>query len=128
MREPRARYPCGKKRPEMFRLSPFVLNGLVLSLLSLKYSFCPVLCPVFPTSYEAQHEPSTKGAEIRKTGLPLKPRTFFFLFTRERTEKSTLEVYVQWMRAMKKDYTLQKVIETQKDLKDTDAIGPNRQN
>ena len=29
---------------------------------------------------------------------------------------------VQWMRAMKKDYTFQKVMETQKDLKDTDGF------
>ena len=27
--------------------------------------------------------------------------------------------YLQWMRAMKKDCTFQKVMETQKDLKDT---------
>jgi len=29
--------------------------------------------------------------------------------------------YLQWMRAMKKDYIFQKVMETQKDLKDTDG-------
>ena len=28
---------------------PFVLNGLVLSLLSLKSPFCPVLCPYCPS-------------------------------------------------------------------------------
>ena len=30
-------------------LCPFVLNGLVLSLLSLKSPFCPVLCPFCPS-------------------------------------------------------------------------------
>ena len=39
-----------KKRPEMSRLSPFVRIDLVLSLLSLKCPFCPVLCPVCPSN------------------------------------------------------------------------------
>ena len=39
----------------------------------------------------------------------------------KRTEKVLLE-YLQWMRAMKKDYTFQKVMENQKDLKDTDGF------
>ena len=34
---------------------------------------------------------------------------------RKELRKVLLE-YLQWMRAMKKDYTFQKVIETQKDL------------
>ena len=38
---------------------------------------------------------------------------------RKELRKVLLE-YLQWMRAMKKDYTIQKVMETQKDLKDTD--------
>ena len=32
--------------------------------------------------------------------------------------RKVLLEYLQWMRAMKKDYTFQKVMETQKDLKD----------
>ena len=38
----------------------------------------------------------------------------------KRTEKSTARVS-EWMRATKKDYTFQKVMETQKDFKDTDG-------
>ena len=30
--------------------------------------------------------------------------------------------YLQWMTAMKKDHTFQTVLETQKDLRDTDGI------
>ena len=37
-----------KKRPQMSRLSPFVLNDLVLSLLSLECPLRPVLCPFCP--------------------------------------------------------------------------------
>ena len=37
-----------KKTPYMSRLSPFVLNDLVLSLLSLECPFRPVLCPFCP--------------------------------------------------------------------------------
>ena len=40
---------------------------------------------------------------------------------RKELRKVLLE-YLQWMRAMKKDYTFQKLIETQKDLKDTDGF------
>ena len=40
---------------------------------------------------------------------------------RKELQKVLLE-YLQWMRAMKKDYTFQKVMETQKDLKDTDGF------
>ena len=40
---------------------------------------------------------------------------------RKELRKVLLE-YLQWMRAMKKDYTFQKLIETQKDLKDTDGL------
>ena len=38
-----------KKIPQMSRLSPFVLNDLVMSLLSLKCSFRPVLSPLCPS-------------------------------------------------------------------------------
>ena len=38
------------------------------------------------------------------------------LYTKELRNKVLLE-YMQWMRAMKKDYTFLKVMETQKDLK-----------
>ena len=36
--------------------------------------------------------------------------------------RKVLLEYLQWMRAIKKDYTFQKVMETQKDLKDTDGF------
>ena len=36
--------------------------------------------------------------------------------------RKVLLEYLQWMRAIKKDYTFQKVMETQKDLKDTDEF------
>ena len=36
--------------------------------------------------------------------------------------RKVLLEYLQWMRAMKKDYTFQKVMETQKDFKDTDGF------
>ena len=36
--------------------------------------------------------------------------------------RKVLLEYPQWMRATKKDYTFQKVMETQKDLKDTDGF------
>ena len=47
---PRARDEKKKKRPQMSRLSPFVLNDLFLSLLSLECPFCPVLCPSCPSN------------------------------------------------------------------------------
>ena len=37
-------------------------------------------------------------------------------------KKEYLLEYLQWMRAMKKDYTFQKVMENRKDLKDTDGF------
>ena len=40
---------------------------------------------------------------------------------RKELRKVLLE-YLQWMQAMKKDYTFQKLIETQKDLKDRDGF------
>ena len=40
---------------------------------------------------------------------------------RKELRKILLE-YLQWMRAMKKDYTFQKVMETLKDLKDTEGF------
>ena len=40
----------------------------------------------------------------------------------EQTLRKVLLEHLQWMRAMKKDYTFQKVIKTQKDLKDTDEF------
>ena len=40
---------------------------------------------------------------------------------RKELRKVLLE-YLQWMRAMKKDYTFQKLIETQKNLKDSDGF------
>jgi len=36
--------------------------------------------------------------------------------------RKVLLEYLQWMGAMMKDYTFQKVMETQKDLKDTDGF------
>ena len=40
---------------------------------------------------------------------------------RKELRKVLLE-YLQWMRAIKRDYTFQKVMETHKDLKDTDGF------
>ena len=40
---------------------------------------------------------------------------------RKELRKVLLE-YLRWMRATKKDYTFQKVMETQKELKDTDGF------
>ena len=57
---------------------------------------------------------STKGTEIRKMWLTLKRR--------KELRKVLLEyLHAQWMRAMKKDCTFQKVMETQNDLKDMDG-------
>ena len=36
--------------------------------------------------------------------------------------RQVLLEYLQWMTAMKKDHTFQKVLETQKDLRDTDGF------
>ena len=51
----------------------------------------------------------------------LKAQNAFLPLYRKELRKVLLE-YLQWMRAMKKDYTFQKVMETQKDLKDTDGF------
>ena len=40
----------------------------------------------------------------------------------EKELRKVLKEYLQWIRATKKDYTFQKVMETQKDLKDTDGF------
>ena len=50
--------------------------------------------------------------KVQKALLPL---------YRKKLRKILLE-YLQWMRAMKKDYTFQKVIETHKDFKDTEGF------
>ena len=44
------------------------------------------------------------------------------LYRKELRKVLVLLEYLQWMRAMRKDYTFQKVMETQKDLKDTDGF------
>ena len=51
----------------------------------------------------------------------LKAQNALLRFFRKELRKVLLE-YLQWMRAMKKDYTFQKVMETQKDLKDTEGF------
>ena len=62
---------------------------------------------------------STKETEIRKISVAhLKAQNALLPLDRKELRKVLLE-YLQWMRAMKKDYTFQKVMETQKDLKDT---------
>ena len=48
----------------------------------------------------------------------LKAQNALLPFNRKELRKVLLE-YLQWMRPMKKDYTFQKVMDTQKDLKDT---------
>ena len=64
---------------------------------------------------------STKGTEIQKMLPVWKPRTHFFLFYRKELRKELLE-NLQWMRAMKKDPTFKKVMETQKELKDSEGF------
>ena len=51
----------------------------------------------------------------------LKAQNALLPLYRKELRKVLLE-YLQWMRAMKKDYTFQKVMETKKDLKDTDGF------
>ena len=51
----------------------------------------------------------------------LKAQNALLPLYRKELRKVLLE-YLQWIRAMKKDYTFQKVVETQKDLKDTDGF------
>ena len=46
----------------------------------------------------------------------------YLIFRKIYNLRKVLLEYLQWMRAMKKDYTFQKVMETQKDLKDTDGF------
>ena len=74
---------------------------------------------------------STKGFEIRKMRLTLKRRTLSFL-SQKRSEKSTVRVSAVDASGeerlhlpagvIKKDYTFQKVMENQTDLKDTDGF------
>jgi len=56
-----------------------------------------------------------------ETVAHLKAQNALLPLYRKELKKVLLE-YLQWMRAMKKDYTFQKVIETQKDLNDTDGF------
>ena len=51
----------------------------------------------------------------------LKAQNALLPLYRKELRKVLLE-YLQWMRAMKKDYTFQKVMEIQKDLKDTEGF------
>ena len=57
---------------------------------------------------------STKGTE--KNVAHLKAQNALLPLYRKELKKVLLE-YLQWMRAIKQDYTFQKVIETQKDLR-----------
>ena len=73
---------------------------------------------------------STNGMEIQKKVAYPKAQNALIPLYRKELRKVLLE-YLQRMRAMKKDYTFQKVMETQKDLKvkiQMDLIGYNRQN
>ena len=51
----------------------------------------------------------------------LKAQNALLPLYRKELRKVFLE-YLQWMRGMKKDYTFQKGMETQKDVKDTDGF------
>ena len=51
----------------------------------------------------------------------LKAQNALLPLYRKKLRKVLLE-YLQWIRAMKIDYTFQKVMDTQKDLKDTDGF------
>jgi len=59
--------------------------------------------------------------EYERTVAHLKAQNALLPLYRKELRKVLLE-YLQWMRAMKKYYTFQKVMETQKDLKDTDGF------
>ena len=52
----------------------------------------------------------------------IKAENPFLPVYKKRAEKSTLQ-YLHWMHAMKKDPTFRKVMETQKELKDTEGFG-----
>ena len=105
-------------------------------------SFCPCFVPFvhkmsFSSSVVGSHHcanpcslnasideyKTAKGTEIRKTWLALiiKHRKLSFVFTEIKLRNVPLE-YLQWISAMKKDYTSQKVMETQKHLNDTDGF------
>ena len=56
-----------------------------------------------------------------ENGAHLKAQNALLPLYRKELRKVLLE-YLQWMRAMKKDCTFQKKMETQKDLKDTDGF------
>ena len=53
--------------------------------------------------------------------LTLKAQNALFSLYRIELGKVPLK-HLQWMRPMKKAYTLQKVMETQRDLRDTDRL------
>ena len=61
---------------------------------------------------------STKGTEISENVARVKAENALLPVYRKELRKVLLE-NLQWMRAMKKDPTFKKVIETQKELKDT---------
>ena len=56
--------------------------------------------------------------EDSKNAFHRKAQNALLTLYRKELRKVLLES-LQWMRAMKKDYTFQKVMETQKDFKDT---------
>ena len=65
---------------------------------------------------------NTKRTAIRKTWLTrVKAENALLPVYRRELRKVLLE-YLQWMRAMKKDSTFLKVMETQKDLKYTEEF------
>ena len=64
---------------------------------------------------------STKGTEIQKMWPALKAENALLPVYRKELRKVLLE-NLQWMRAMKKDPTFKKVMETQKEVKDTEGF------
>ena len=64
---------------------------------------------------------STKGTEILENVARIKAENALFLVYRKELRKVLLE-YLQWMRATKKDPTFRKVMEIQKERKDTQGF------
>ena len=87
-------HPCNRIHDEVLSRHEARLNALI-------------------NEYEQNGDsPEVARVKADKTMLPV---------YRKELRKVLLE-YLQWMRAMKKDSTLLKVMETQKDLKDTEGF------
>ena len=70
---------------------------------------------------EFQRNGDSENVAHLKAQNALLPLYSLYCLYRKELRKVLLD-YLQWMRAMKIDYTFQKVMETRKDLKDTDGF------